>query len=265
MRAPNPVFFAPTHAATASGGSDSSAPAFSPLYQQIKQLILQGLQSGEWRPGELIPSETDLAARFGVSQGTVRKAIDELALDNLLLRRQGRGTYVATHAQRQVQHRFLRLHADAAASGVSTPGQRHVIDCKKIRASAEVARALGLRTSDSVWQVQRVLSFDQVPVIFEALWLPATPFKGLSQERLASHQGPLYGLFESTFGVRMVRAEEKFRAVLATPDAAQWLGVTPATPLLSVERVAYTYNDQAMEFRRGLYRTEHHHYRNELQ
>lgn len=92
------------------------APAFSPLYQQIKQLILQGLQHGEWRPGEVIPSEFELAARYKVSQGTVRKAIDELAAEHLLVRRQGRGTFVATHAEQQVQYRFLRLHPDQAPS-----------------------------------------------------------------------------------------------------------------------------------------------------
>ena len=70
---------------------------FSPLYQQIKALILGSLQAGEWKPGEAIPSENDLAARFKVSQGTVRKAIDELASENLLVRRQGKGTFVATH------------------------------------------------------------------------------------------------------------------------------------------------------------------------
>src|SRR5690349_24489175 len=68
-------------------------PAFSPLYQQIKVLILQSLQAGEWKPGESIPSEMDLAARFRVSQGTVRKAIDELAAENLVVRRQGKGTF----------------------------------------------------------------------------------------------------------------------------------------------------------------------------
>ena len=82
-----------------------SAPAFSPLYQQIKALILLSLQSGEWKPGEAIPSEIDLATRFRVSQGTVRKAIDELASDNLLVRRQGKGTFVGTHAAQQAQFR----------------------------------------------------------------------------------------------------------------------------------------------------------------
>jgi GntR family transcriptional regulator len=65
-----------------------------PLYQQIKALITQSLQSGEWKPGELIPSEVELANRFKVSQGTVRKAIDELAAENLVMRKQGKGTFV---------------------------------------------------------------------------------------------------------------------------------------------------------------------------
>src|SRR5204862_8254338 len=81
----------------------ADAPAFSPLYQQIKALMTQRLQAGEWRPGEAIPSELELAARFKVSQGTVRKAIDELAAENLLVRRQGKGTFVATHAEETIQ------------------------------------------------------------------------------------------------------------------------------------------------------------------
>ncbi|MDQ5905326.1 MAG: GntR family transcriptional regulator, partial [Pseudomonadota bacterium] len=103
-----------------AGLSGSGTPAFSPLYQQIKGLILQSLQVGEWKPGDLIPSELELAGRFRVSQGTVRKANDELAAENLLLRRQGKGTFVSTHAEQQVQYRFLRLmpdRGDAATEG----------------------------------------------------------------------------------------------------------------------------------------------------
>src|SRR5919197_753757 len=100
------------------------APAFSPLYQQIKTLITRSLQAGEWRPGEAIPSEMDLAARFKVSQGTVRKAIDELATENLLVRRQGKGTFVATHAEKHVQYRFLRLMPDVGDLDSEGPAHR---------------------------------------------------------------------------------------------------------------------------------------------
>ncbi|MDR1967860.1 MAG: GntR family transcriptional regulator [Burkholderiaceae bacterium] len=245
-------------------GWPGQAPAFSPLYQQIKGLILQSLQQGEWKPGEVIPSEFDLATRYKVSQGTVRKAVDELAADNLLVRRQGRGTFVATHAEQQVEYRFLRLQPDQGTLDSEGPAQRDVVECRRQRASAEVARALGLRASDPVLQVRRLLRFAGEPTILEDLWLPAGPFKGLTAERLSGYHGSMYALFEAEFGVRMVRAEEKLRAVL--PDSAQaaLLGVTATTPLLSVERIAYTYNDAPMELRHGLYRTDAHHYHNQL-
>jgi GntR family transcriptional regulator len=247
----------------------SATPAFSPLYQQIKGLILQRLQAGEWKPGELIPSEIELAARFRVSQGTVRKAVDELAGENLLVRRQGKGTFVATHTEQHVRYRFLKLVPDDGDLSREGPAQRAFLECKRTRASAEIARALGLRSGDAVMQVRRVLSFAadggaQTPTILEDLWLPGGPFKGLTAERMAGFRGPTYALFETEFGVRMVRAEEKIRAVLPDADQAGILQVAPATPLLSVERVAYTYNDTPMELRRGLYRTDTHHYRNDL-
>ena len=103
-----------------------------------------------------------------------------------------------------------------------------------------------------------------MPTILEDLWLPALPFKGLTAERLADYHGPMYAMFESEFGVRMVRASEQIRAVVAQENHANLLGVSPQSPLLSVERIAYTYNDVPMELRRGLYRTDSHHYRNEL-
>ena len=241
-----------------------ATPSFSPLYQQIKGLILQSLLAGEWKPGEAIPSEMELAARYRVSQGTVRKAIDEMATDNLVVRRQGRGTFVATHAEQQVQFRFLKLVPDSGTPGSEGPAQRDIIDCHRTRATAEVARALALRTGDAVLQARRVLSYAGVPTIVEDLWLPATPFKGLTAERLADYHGPMYALFETEFNVRMVRADEKIRAVPAADGLEVLLKVERGTPLLSVERIAYTYKDVPMELRRGYYRTDTHHYHNTL-
>ena len=246
------------------GIAGAVTPAFSPLYQQIKALILQSLQQGEWKPGEAIPSEMDLAARFRVSQGTVRKAIDELAAENLVVRRQGKGTFVATHAEQHVQYRFLKLLPDTGDARVEGPAQRTVLECRRVRANADVARALALRSGDPVVQARRILSFAGEPTILEDIWLPGQAFKGLTAEQMAAYQGPTYAMFELDFGVRMVRAEEKIRAVLPDGEQAQLLHTTAGTPLLSVERIAYTYNDVPMELRRGLYRTDTHHYHNEL-
>jgi GntR family transcriptional regulator len=254
-----------------NAAAPSSTPSFSPLYQQIKGLLVQGLQAGEWQPGQAIPSETELAARFRVSQGTVRKAIDEMAADNLLVRRQGKGTFVATHAEQSTQYRFLRLVPD---SGTQQPLQRRLLDCRRQRAPADVARALDLRAGEATVQVRRLLlAPDEAagpdprparPVVLDDLWLPGPAFKGLTLERMESWRGPLYRLFEAEFAVHMVRAEEKLRAVAATADDAALLGVAPGTPLLSVERLSYTYGDRPVELRRGLYVTTAHHYRNAL-
>jgi GntR family transcriptional regulator len=254
----------PSDAGTATEAGAPAAPAFSPLYQQIKILILQGLETGEWKPAEAIPSEIELAARYRVSQGTVRKAIDELAAENLVVRRQGKGTFVATHAEHQVQYRFLKLMPDGGDLASEGPAQRSVLECKRVRAPADVARTLALRSGDPVVQVRRILSFGGEPTILEDLWLPGNAFKGLNSAQMSHYHGPTYAMFELEFGVRMVRAEEKIRAVAADAAAAALLKVEQRTPLLSVERVAYTYNDVPMELRRGLYRTDMHHYRNEL-
>lgn len=242
----------------------ATAAAFSPLYQQIKGLILNRLRLSEWKPGEAIPSELELAARFHVSQGTVRKAINELAAENLLLRHQGKGTFVATHAEQQAQFRFLKLVPDTGAPGSEGPAKREIIECRRARASEDVARALSLHEGNVVIQVRRVLSFANTPAILEDIWLPATPFKGLTIERLSNYQGPMYALFETEFNVYMVRAIEKIRAESATNGREVLLNVEHGTPLLSVERVAYTYKDVPMELRHGYYRTDTHHYFNIL-
>jgi GntR family transcriptional regulator len=237
------------------------APAFSPLYQQIKSLVMSSLQRAEWGPGEIIPSEIELAARFKVSQGTVRKAIDELAAENLLVRRQGKGTFVATHAEERVQFRFLRLMPN---EGEPTDLDRRLIDCKRQRAPGEIARALRFPVGDAAIRIRRVLSSRAAPVVLDDIWLPASMFKGLTAQRLGEYQGPMYRLFEAEFGVRMIRAEEKIRAVAADAAAAELLAVAVGAPLLSVERLSLTYDDKPVELRRGLYTTASHYYRNDL-
>lgn len=238
-----------------------ASPTYSPLYRQIKALLLEGLHGGEWRPGEAIPSEIELAARFRVSQGTVRKAIDELAAENLLVRRQGKGTFVATHGEAQVRFRFLRLTPDA---GEAVAPERQMLDFRRSRASAELARALDLKAGDPVLMLRRLLVFGGAPVLLDEVWLPGTLFKGLTASAISEHRGALYNLFETEFGTRMVRAEERLKAVTADPASAELLAVEPGHALLQVERLSYTYGDRPVEWRRDLYNTDQHYYRSEL-
>lgn len=237
------------------------SPTFSPLYRQIKGLILQALEAGEWRPGQVIPSEQELAGRFNVSQGTVRKAIDEMAADNLLVRKQGKGTYVASHNDPRALFRFLRLVPldGEISSPASVP-----LECWRAKAGPEAARMLDIRQGDPITIVRRLLKFSQKPVVIDEIYLPGEIFQGLTLEVLQSWSGSLYSLFESRFGLRMIRAQESIRAVAADRSASDALRVPEGKPLLSVERVTYTYGDKPVEWRRGLYLTDEHFYLNEL-
>ncbi len=223
--------------------------------------MIRSLEAGEWGPGDAIPSEGDLAARFNVSQGTVRKAIDEMAAENLLVRRQGRGTFVASHDDPRSFYRFLRLVPDdgSAAQTVSVP-----LSCTTKGADPEVAAALGLSVGEPVIYVERLLRFNGEAVVYDQIHLVSDLFSGLTLASLSGGERSLYSVFENDYGVRMIRAEEHLRAVAADPASAKLLSVQAGAPLLLVERTAYTYGEKPVEWRRGLYCTNRHYYRNDL-
>ena len=239
----------------------AAAPTFSPLYRQIKTLILRGLANGEWRSGEIIPSEGELAIRYGVSQGTVRKAIDEMAAENLVIRRQGKGTFVASHDDPRAFFRFLRL---VPLGGGIEKSRSVPLECWRAKAGTEAARMLGLNVSDPIIIVRRLLQFSGKPVVADEIYLSGEIFGALTIDMLRDYEGSLYSLFESNFGVRMIRAEERIRAVPAERSSSELLGVAEGSPLLSVERVSYSYGDTPVEWRRGLYSTAEHCYLNNL-
>jgi GntR family transcriptional regulator len=239
----------------------SPSPTFSPLYRQIKELMMRSLEASEWGPGDAIPSESELALRFGVSQGTVRKAIDEMAAENLLVRRQGKGTFVATHDDPRSFYRFLRLVPN---EGGLQHSHSEPIECWRAKAGQDVARTLGLEPGAPITIVRRLLGFDAEPVVLDEIYLPSDLFPDLSMEILKGSDQSLYSMFESRYGVRMIRAEERIRAVAADKSNADLLRVPEGSPLLLVERVAFTYGNKPVEWRRGFYSTQKHHYLNEL-
>lgn len=236
--------------------------SFSPLYKQIKDLLLQSLEAGDYKPGESIPSEQELANRYQVSQGTVRKAIDELSAENVLIRRQGKGTFVATHHEAEVRYRFLRLSADNVQDNKRV--QSRFLSCEEQEPTLEHKRIFELERDEKVICIKRVMNLLDHPTIYEEIYLPANVYQGISLDLLVKNRDPLYGLFESKFGVQLIRCDEKLRAVAATAEVANLLEIAPGSPLLSIERVSYTFGDKPMEIRTGLYRTEHHYYRNSL-
>lgn len=239
-----------------------NSPSYRPLYEQIKVLLTQNLIAGEWSPGDMIPSEIELAARYKVSQGTVRKAIDSLAGEHILIRRQGKGTFVATHKQDDIKLRFLRL---TAANGQKEPLNNELISCKKIKADVRKASILEVKAGATLIEIKRLLTFSGRPLIFDHILVPAAVFKGLNGDRVVEKSGSMYSMYESDYGVRMIRAEERLTAVGADEEVAEALHLALGAPLLSIERVSYTYGDKPMEWRLGLCLTDDHHYMSELE
>ena len=239
-----------------------SPATFQPLYVQVRQLIERALEEGEWAPGSAIPSELELASRFGVSHGTVRKAVGSLASENMLVRKQGKGTFVATHTEEKASNfRFLRIRRN---DGQHEYPKSRLVDLRRGKANAETARLLRLKGGEGVYVLRRVLEYGGTPAVLDEITLPTTLFPGLTRTRYAAYPGSMYGFFETEFGVRMLRAEERVHAVAADKAGAEFLRVPPGTPLLAVDRVSFTFGDRPVEVRRGLCTTRDTHYWNVL-
>jgi GntR family transcriptional regulator len=234
----------------------------NPLYIQIKKRITESLVCGLWHPGQSIPSEIELAQSYNVSQGTVRKAIDELAAEKILIRRQGKGTFVASHNEEHNQLRFLRL---TSSLGDKEKLDNKLISFEKEKASNGLAKTLGINSASTVVSIKRVLTFNEKPLILDLIKVPAASFRGLTPGKIIEKKGSMYRMYEADFGIQMLHAKEKIRAVIASPEAAELLGVSIGSPILSVERTSFTYDNKAIEWRLGLCLTENHHYATELE
>jgi len=233
----------------------------APLYIQIKRKILTALEDGVWKSGELIPSELDLASSYQVSQGTVRKAIDELVAQHLLIRKQGSGTFVATHQEEQSKYRFLRL---ANAAGHAEESNNKILLCTHQPAPKEVYEVLGMNSEDLFVHIRRLMSFNAQPIVFEDIWLPCPLFQDLSLDLLQTWSGSLYGLFESYFGVHMTHAQERISASMPTDLAVEYLMIDQTMPILGIFRIAYTFGEKPVEVRQAQYLTKDYHYLNHL-
>jgi len=232
-----------------------------PLYEEVKKKITESLIQGEWRPGEAIPSEIELACKYNVSQGTVRKAIDELSADSILIRRQGKGTYVATHNEENIQLRFLRLTSNL---GLKEKLDNKLVSFSKEKATNKLAKILNINPASTILSLKRILTFNEKPLILDVIKIPAQSFRGLTAEMVVEKKGSMYRMYETDFGVRMLRADEKIKAISANFDSASLLNVKENSPLLSVERLSYTYDNKPLEWRLGLCITDNHYYRSEL-
>jgi len=235
--------------------------ALGPMYKRIKQQLTDSLASGEWKPNEAIPSEARLAQQFDVSIGTIRKAIDELVAEKILVRQQGRGTFVAAHTQDRFLYHFFHIVAD---DGVRRFPTTELLAFRKERCDEGVAERLGLGRNARVVHFRNLLRVDGAPVEVNDIYLDAERFPDLSRDLLASRPGTIYHLYQDRYGINVIRTSERLRAAAAGPEEAELLELPPGAPVLAIERTAFTYGDVPVEVRRSLVNTEHHVYLNEM-
>ena len=230
---------------------------FRPLYRQVRDVLVKRIAEGVWQAGQALPSEPDIAADLGVSQGTVRKALDEMTAENLVVRRQGRGTYVARHDDARILFQFFKLVPD---SGERSFPESRVLEVGKTT-DTEAADMLRLKRRDPVLQIDRVRSLQGEACVLERIFLPAKLFPRMETRVLPNN---LYELYASAYGVTIGRANEKLKAVAATERESEALGVADGTPLLRVDRLAYDLDSRPVEWRISLCRTDTVHYWSDL-
>lgn len=231
---------------------------FRPLYRQVKAIFVRRLVDGVWSPGMALPSEGQLASEIGVSQGTVRKALDELAAENVLVRRQGRGTFVAEHDEQRILFRFFKLVSD---DGVARFPDSQVLDMASGAADPAECTALNLQADALVIRIRRIRSLGGKPLILETVSLPADVFPGLQDAAVPNN---LYSLFATRYGITVANARERLKAVALSADQARHLGVAAGTPALEIDRIALSLDGSAVERRLSLCLTEEAHYQSDL-
>lgn len=227
------------------------------LYRQIKAQLIADIASGEVPPGGGLPNETELARRFNVSIGTLRRAVDELVAEHILVRQQGRGTFVGKLDRDRFMFQFFKI---ARRDGHREFPQVRLLSFAKGKATPPEAAMLGLTGAAPVWRIDNLLSLQGRPVIHDRLVLPAALFSGLTRERFAGRAGTIYELYQTEFGVTVVDAQERVRADAATADSARLLGLAEGAPVLRIERTALTFGQQPAEWRVSVVDTREHDY-----
>lgn len=236
-------------------GHDWHQPA---LYIRVRAQILETIRSGQWPPSEAIPPEKKLCEIFGVSIGTLRKAVDELTSSGVLIRRQGKGTFVASHSQDRYLFFFFHL------LGQEGHKEYPAVEFQKfatVKADAYAAKALDVSVGTPLWHVSNRLSLRGEVVSLDEIYLPQALFPDLSDARLKVRQTTLYQMYQDEFGQTVMRAAERVQAVLATAAQAKRLNVKAGIPLLKIIRIAYTVDDKPIELRYSFVQTKNCEYR----
>lgn len=242
----------------------SLLPRRETLFEQVSRALADLIQRGEWKPGEMLPNEVDLAVRFGVSQGTVRRALKMLVDQGVLIRHQGRGTFVAEFRTNEslVYERFIRLEPDVPDEAERSPTHSELVFFGLEEPPQAAREALRWPQGMPLLHAVRLLKTINGLVTYDELWLHPQDFQKLTAENLMNHEERmLYAFYQRVCGVTITRCEGSAKAVLMPEDLCTRFNLKQPLPVIEVRRVAFTLGDRPVEYRRQLSITERHHFR----
>jgi len=251
---------------TSDHGLHPLAPgAPGPLFRQAKRELQRVVESGRYRPGQTLPSESVIAAALGVSMGTLRKAVDELVHEHVLVRRQGKGTFVALHNDDRFLFQFFHVEPRDEFPVADELREREYpqVECvafTRSRADEAEAATLRIKPGDPVLRIANRLSLAGRPVVHDRLVVAAQTFRGLNEKRFLERPSTIYNLYQTDHGITVLRAREWVRARSADRETARILGVAVGLPVLEVHRIALTFGDKPVEYRISTINTASHDY-----
>ena len=237
---------------------DTSSPI--PLYYQLKATIEDHIQSGHWKPGDRLPSESQLGQQFQISRTTIRQALGDLVNQGLLVRIQGKGTFVA---EPRIQQRLARLTGftqDMRARGQKAASQ--VLQLDVIPAPPQVGKPLQLSLDETVIVLKRLRLADGTPMAVETAYLVYRLCKDLLNEDLAIYS--LYSLLAQKLNLTPARAVQQLEATACPSLEARLLGIPKASPVLHIHRTTFDQHGQPFEQVESFYRGDRYVFQAEL-
>ena len=217
-----------------------------PLYLQLRDALAERIAGGEWKPSSAIPNESDLAREFGVSAGTMRKALDLMETERLLTRRQGRGTFVNDQSSDELAARFSNIRGP---DGKRVCGQVRSAEITQGPANEEECARLRLRAEDRVYRIHRIRNHKGQVFLVEDVSLPAALFPDLEDKKTVATDRVI--ALAQEYGILLGKAEERVSLSGASPDVAQEFGISVGAPVMVLDRVVLALDGRPIEWRMG--------------
>lgn len=225
--------------------------SYVPLYQQLKEFMMEMIDKGIWNPDDRVYSEQQLSEQFNVSRNTAKKAIEDLVQEGILYRIQGKGTFLSHPKIEQSLSAFYSFSQVLKEKGLKPKDIILKITVEK--ANHKIAKALQINRGEEVIMLQRLRCANEDPIILECSYLPKVKIEDIDKLSLVGEM-PLYDVLRTEFGIIVNSAKETFEPILIRDDEVKYLDVQLGSPALLLERTAYDSSKSPIEFCRSIVR-----------